>query len=152
MAHVELSLSGAFTPPAETAPEQTVDNFTRWVETVSHAVEPCLVLDRATKIVAASPAGYRLLGFPTPAHALGRPLLRSDLRLLDFSAARNELTEQDTERIPPLLALSSGRLARGLLRIGHRPPSNTDATVDAIATPLLVHDTVVGSLTFFAEI
>jgi hypothetical protein len=52
--------------------------------------------------------------------------------------------------IPPLLAVTSGRLARGLLRV--QRPGQLPGTVDAIATPLRDGDTVVGSLTFFAEV
>ena len=83
---------------------------------------------------------------------IGRPLLDGGLRLLDFTANRGELTEAEADKIPPLLALSSGRLARGLLRVQAASADNSDATVDAISTPVLTDGTVAGSLTFFSEV
>lgn len=164
MAHVELSISEAFPPSATSSlghgstgfddaegPED-LNGFARWSGTVSTAVEPCLLIDRDTIIAAVSSSCCRLLGLGTPLDALGQPLLDSQLRLLDFTAARGELTEQDVEKIPPLLALHSGRLARGLLRVRCPDPEGSDATVDAIATPVLTGDAVAGSLTFFSEV
>ena len=163
MAHVELSLSEAFAPSTTASLEQgsdsfaepdgrnEIDGFARWSSTVSAAAEPCLLIDRHTVITAASRSCCHLLGLDAPADTVGRRLLDSELRLLDFTAARGELTEQDVVKIPPLLALASGRLARGLLRV-QCAAGDTDATIDAIATPVLVHDAVAGSLTFFSEV
>ncbi len=50
-------------------------------------------------------------------------------------------------RIPPVLALTSGRLARGLMRT--RAQQGEIVTMDAVSTPLREGDTVIGSLTFF---
>ena len=149
MAHVELSLSEAFVPDTSDSPEQEFDSFSAWAATVPHAAEPCLLIDLHTTIRAVSTACCELLGLRAPAEAIGRPLLAGGLRLVDFSAARCQLTEQDAEKIPPLLALTSGRLARGLLRV---QSERTEATVDASATPLLAHGLVAGSLTFFSEV
>lgn len=164
MAHVELSISEAFTPAPSRMPGQhsagfvgaddaaEVDGFDRWAEVVSTAAEPCLLITRDTTVAAVSPAGCHLLGFSTPVAVFGQPLLDT-LRLLDFTAARGELGEQDVEKIPPLLAVSSQRLARGLLRVGGAGPDGADVTVDAIATPILGPDSaVVGSLTFFSPV
>ena len=150
MAHVELELL----TPVESSwsgVRRAPTSFRRWAETVEAADEPCLVIDEAMTIVAASPTCCALLGLTDPATAVGVPLLDAGLRLVDFTAARSELTEPEIDKIPPLLAVSSGRQARGLLRI-HRSGDNGDATVDAIATPLLVDGRVAGSLTFFAEV
>lgn len=163
MAHVELSLSEAFAPSTASLEQESdsyveahhpdaTDGFLRWSATVATAVEPCLLIDRETVITAVSPYGCQLLGLGTPPDAIGRRLLESGLRLLDFTAARGELTEQDVEKIPPLLALHSGRLARGLLRVLRRGLTETDVTVDAITTPVLVDGEVAGSLSFFSEI
>lgn len=150
MAHVELSLSEAFVPdPGDESPEPEVGSFAAWAATVPGAAEPCLLIDLHTNIRAVSIACCDLLGLRAPAEAVGSPLLDGGLRLVDFTAARCELTEQDVEKIPPLLALTSGRLARGLLRVHS---GGADATVDAIATPLLAHGLVAGSLTFFSEV
>jgi hypothetical protein len=164
VAHVELSISEAFVSPAASSLEQEsanfsdadrpndTDGFARWSDTVSTAAEPCLLIDRGTTIAAVSSSCCELLGLGTPLDAIGRALLGSELRLLDFTAARGDLTEQDVEKIPPLLALSSARLARGLLRVRRGGVQGSDSTVDAIATPILAHGFVAGSLTFFAEV
>ncbi len=154
MAHVELSLSGAFVPQARTPVEsEFVSNIDRWAATVWQAVEPCLVIDAQHTVVAASPAGSELLGLAKGADVVGTPLLGGEgaLRLVDFTAHGSELNSQELEKIPPILALSSERLARGLLRI-QQPDDERHVTVDAIATPLVENGHVVASLTFFSAI
>ena len=152
MAHVELSLTEAFAPLVQPPVGHASDSFTRWIAVVCAAAEPCMVIDAEMTIAAASSSCCRLLGLGTPGRAVGRPLLDAGLHLVDFTAARGELTEVDLDKIPPLLAITSGRLARGLLRMQPAAPGATDATVDAVATPLLVRGAVAGSLTFFAEV
>lgn len=152
MAHVELSLPESFVPSAGPATPPETDNFRRWCATVSVALEPCLLIDLRTTIEAVSASCCELLGLGTPAETVGRPLLDGELRLLDFTAARAALPEQESEKIPPLLALSSGRLARGLLRVRSGAAGGSDATVDAIATPVLTDGVVAGSLTFFSQV
>ncbi|HEX5540915.1 MAG TPA: hypothetical protein VFX60_05035 [Micromonospora sp.] len=155
MAHVELSISDPLVPrqrPPAPQPPPTADGFRNWVTTVSGALEPCLVINAAAVIAAASVSCCHLLGLDLPTSVVGRPLLDGGLRLVDFTAARGELTPAEIEKIPPLLALTSGRLARGLLRVQTGIDGETDATVDAIATPLLLGGEVAGSLTFFAEV
>ncbi|MGB2567821.1 PAS domain-containing protein [Micromonospora citrea] len=152
MAHVELSLSDVFAPASRTPPEQGSDNVGQWSATVSHADEPCLLIDAETRVLAISASGCRLLCLGAPEDVVGLPLLEGGLRLLDFTAARGELTEQETDKIPPLLALHSGRLARGLLRVQAAGDDAPDATVDAISTPVLTDGDVAGSLTFFSQV
>ena len=152
MAHVELSLSGAFVPAARTPAEaEFVTAINRWTSTVSSAVEPCLVINYTSTILAVSMSCSELLGLGNPAAAVGQPLLGGVLRLIDFTAGRGELAEPETEKIPPLLAVSSKRLARGLMRVqpGGR---GVDITVDAISTPLWETGQVVASLTFFSPV
>ncbi|RIV34375.1 hypothetical protein [Micromonospora radicis] len=151
MAHVELSLSEVFATAPGTPTEQEYDNIGRWSATVSSADEPCLLIDAETRVVAVSASGCDLLCLGTPEELIGLPLLDGGLRLLDFTANPRELTEPELDKIPPLLALSSGRLARGLLRI-EAPEGASDATVDAISTPVLAGEGVAGSLTFFSEL
>lgn len=151
MAHVELSLSGAFVPQARTPAEaEFVPSVDRWTATVASATEPCLIINTATTIVAVSASCSELLGLGKPAEAIGQSL-GSVVRLLDFTAGAGELEESDAEKIPPLLALRSERLARGLLRVDPGP-GETPLTVDAIATPLLDGTRVAGSLTFFSAV
>jgi hypothetical protein len=154
VAHVELSLSGAFVPQARTPAEsEFVSSVDQWAATVWQATEPCLVIDVAERIVAVSPSASDLLGLGKAEDAVGQPLLGGEgpLRLIDFTAGGGELTEQEVEKIPPLLALTSERLARGLMRV---QPYGEEGhlTVDAIATPLLEGGRVAASLTFFSAI
>lgn len=152
MAHLELSLTDAFVPAATPPPGSGPDSLARWIATVSAAAEPCLVIDLRMTIAAISHSCCGLLGLGSPADAVGRPLLDAGVRLIDFTAARGELAEQDVDKIPPLLALTSGRLARGLLRVSNNLAGTTVATVDAIATPLISDGSVAGSLTFLSEV
>ena len=152
MAHVELSLSGGFVPqpqmPAETEFATGID---RWTATVSAALEPCMVVDFTHVILAVSRSCCELLGLGDPAGAVGRPLLGGVLRLIDFTAGRGELTETEMEKISPLLAITSKRLARGLIRV-EPDGGDGDLTVDAISTPLWDADQVTASLTFFSPV
>ncbi|OJF13825.1 transcriptional regulator [Couchioplanes caeruleus] len=154
MAHVELSLSGAFVPQARTPDEsEFVSNIDRWAATVWQAVEPCLVIDVSATVVAVSPSASDLLGLGKGADVVGRPLLGGEgaLRLIDFTAGGGDLAEPEIEKIPPLLALTSEQLTRGLMRI-QPPADDRHVTVDAIATPILENGRVVASLTFFSAI
>lgn len=149
MAHVELSLSGAFVPQARTPAEaEFVTSIERWAGTVTVADEPCLIIDAGGAIVAVSPSGSELLGLGKPADAIGKRLAAT-LHLIDFTAGAGPLEGQEAENIPPLLAVRSERLARGLLRVvpdAEKPP----LTVDAVSTPLMAGDRVAGSLTFLS--
>lgn len=154
MAHVELSLSEVFAPASRPATLPPSESLTRWGVVVSEAVESCLLIDSKATVVAISKAACALLGLGVPADVIGLPLLNGGIRLLDFTAARAELTEQEIDKIPPLLALSSGRLARGLLRVRPVRADNSDITIDAISTPILAPagGEVDGSLTFLSPV
>jgi PAS domain-containing protein len=151
VAHVELSLSEALVVSAPTPVEPDPGTLRRWAAAVAAAAEPCLVIDAETRIVATSLACRELLGLADPALTAGRHLLDT-LRLVDFTAAPNQLDVADADKIPPLLALTSGRLARGLMRVSLAAPPDPAATVDAITTPLVETGIVVGSLTFLSPI
>ena len=149
MAHVELSFSGPHLQPPPFAEDRLPPSLDHWAVAVAAASEPCLLLDRDGMVVAASTACGRLLGLD-PYQAIGRRLVDGVVHLLDFNAISGQLPEWEVEKIPPLLPLSTGGLARGLLRVPgvDGPPS----TVDAISTPLREGPVVVGSLTFFAPV
>src|SRR4051794_31784689 len=152
VAHVELSLSGAFVPQARTPAEaEFVASIDRWRTTVATAAEPCLIIDGASTMLAVSPSAAELLGLGRPSETVGQPLLGGVLRLIDFTAGGGELDEPEIERIPPLLAIRSGRLARGLMRV-QTDVGDAHLTVDAIATPLTESGDVVASLTFFSAV
>jgi PAS domain-containing protein len=151
VAHVELSLSGAFVPQARTPVEAGFrSNLERWASTVAAAAEPCLIIGADGGIVAVSPAASDLLGLGSPADAVGRQLSAA-LRLIDFTAGACALDEPEADKIPPLLAVRSERLARGLMRVVHGPDA-TPLTLDAIATPVLDDERVAGSLTFLSPV
>lgn len=144
MPHVELSLSEAYEPKAHEPVESSLD---RWSFAVTHADEACLLINSDMAVVALSEACQEMLCLDDD--LVGRRLLDGVLRLLDFGDG-GALTEVEVGKIPPLLALSSGQLARGLVRVvcadGATP------TLDAIATPLLDGSMIAGSLTFFSQI
>jgi PAS domain-containing protein len=119
-----------------------------WGHTAQQAQEPCLVLDVNAVVVAASPGCGELFAF-TATDAVGRRLI-DVLRLLDFNAVAGKLPEWEVDKIPPLLAISTAVLARGLLRV--RGADGPAVTVDAISVPLRDGVRVVGSLTFFAPV
>lgn len=149
MAHVELSVSEPLVAGArdsQPAPPRSLD---RWRAAVHGATEPCLVIDEYSCIVAASPRACELLGLGEPQRAVGLSLFAGVLRLLDFTAAGAALGDGELEKIPPVLAFSSQRLARALMRV---QSGGEIVTVDAVATPLFDGPTVVGSLTFLMPI
>jgi hypothetical protein len=142
--HVELSLSEP-TPSRQRPPARSV--LGRWAEAVAHAGEASLVIDTRSIIVALSPPCHPLLGLALP--AVGESLL-DVLRLLDFSGSGVALAREEVSKIPPVLALTSGRLARGLIRV---ECAEGPCTLDAIATPLTGRGGVAaGSLTFFSPV
>ncbi|MEU4243000.1 hypothetical protein [Actinoplanes sp. NPDC026619] len=150
MGHIELSLSGAFVPQARTPAEaEFVPSVDRWTSTVAEAAEPCLVIDTDANILALSASCSELFGLGKPVEVIGQPL--NTIRLIDFTAGAAELDETDADKIPPLLAIRSERLARGLMRVVPGP-DEPPLTIDAISTPLLHNDRVAGSLTFFSPV
>ncbi len=153
MAHVELSISEAFVSEARaTLQPERLGSLELWAPTVAAAGEPCMLIDAEMAIVAISESACQLLGLGSPVDATGESLLEGVLRLVDFTQARTELPDTEIEKIPPMLAISSGRLARGLLRVQSGVVEGEAATVDAIATPLHDGGAVSGSLTFFCEV
>lgn len=155
MPHVELSLTDVPSAHRPTASTTAGDPLQRWSAAVADANEPCLVLDADAVIVAASASCAEMLGLGKPAGgpaaAEGRKLREAVYPMVDFTAARAELDENETHMIPPLLAISSGRMARGLIRVAC-PDTGYVSTLDAIATPLVNGPDIVGSLTFFARV
>jgi len=139
--HVELSLSE---PGA--ARSRVRSALGRWATAVGAAEEPSFVIDEGRFVVAMSESCCDALGldFAPIGEALDEVL-----PLLDFGPGGGPLTEGEVEKIPPLLALTSGRLARGLLRV---ECDDEALTFDAIATPVVEGGRVVGSLTFLSAV
>ncbi len=146
MAHVELSVTDPLAPQLR---DQELASIDRWRAAVHGATEPCLVVDHLSRIVAASSRACELLGLGEPHMAIGLSLFAGVLRLLDFTAAGAALGDGELEKIPPVLAFSSERMARALMRV---QSGGEVVTLDAIATPLFDGAKVVGSLTFLMPI
>jgi hypothetical protein len=142
--HVELSV----TDPALGRGRQPVDSsLAKWAMAAADAEEHCLVIDHSALIIAISASFEALLGLTVS--AIGRPMVGGVMKLLDFGDGF-ELGAAEVDKTPPLLALSSGRLARGLMRV--RDASDASRTLDAISTPLIEQGAITGSLTFFGEV
>lgn len=140
MAHVELSLS-----EPEVSPASSVEH---WVAAVSCAIEPCIIINSLSMILAASPAACTMFGLGDQETVVGRHLFGGVLRLIDFGNGAT-LPDIDREKIPPVLAYNSGKLSHGLLRV---EAGDAVLTLDAIATPLFDGRQVVASLTFFSQV
>lgn len=161
MPHVELSLTedpsrlaahGDGRAQVPTPYEAVhIGSLERWASVVVGAAEPSLVLDVESVIVAASASCAKMIGLGDPDACHGKRLLDAGVRLIDFTGSLDDLDPSEADKIPPILAISSRRLARGLMRIAC-PLNKTACTMDAIATPLWDGAAVVGSLTFFSEI
>jgi hypothetical protein len=90
---------------------------------------------------------------PTPPAAdewIGRGLL-DVVDLVDLTASGAPLAAWEAERIPPLLVLATGSLARGLMRVR---VGELARSVDVVSTPLWdgAGAGTVGSLSFFCRI
>lgn len=140
MPFVELTLSGD-----DESVEAGDAVLERWSSAVRGGSDPCLLLDSRGLIHASSPEARNLLGLPEGIDGAGRGLIDGLVRLVDFTVAQGSLADWELERIPPLQVLSSGALARGLLRIA---VYKTVYTLDAVSTPLRAGSRLVGSLTF----
>jgi len=150
VAHVELSWTESPVLPRPRKPDKPAQSAVdRWSAAVETANEPCVVIDNFANIAAASVAASHLLGFASPRAAIGQCLYDDALPLLDFTSEGGSLGSDEIQRIPPILALTSGLLARGVLRIR---TAGDIVTMDAVSTPLVEADLVVGSLTFFCVV
>jgi hypothetical protein len=136
--HVELSVS----EPHIARPRPVETSLARWATAAAGAEEHCLVIDLDKVILAISAPFEGLLGLTSS--AIGRPLVGGVMQLLDFADGL-DLTDAEIMKTPPLLALTSGRLARGLMRI-------PTCTLDAVSTPLVEHGAITGSLTYFMPV
>jgi len=119
-----------------------------WATVAAHSADLVLVLDATGRVLALSAAAAELIGAVGPHEAPGRHLL-DVLDLVDFNPTPGDASMY-ADRIPPLLAIASNALSRGLLRV--RTGERT-ITVDAVAAP--VHDVsgvLVGAVAFLARL
>lgn len=114
-----------------------------WATAVRSADECCLLLDREARVSAASPPAEDTLGIDQGSLGLRFCDLVS---AVDFtSGAAPDLEQERT--LPPLRALSTGGLARGLVRL--RTAQDDLVTFDVVAVPLARQ---VGVLAFFVRV
>jgi hypothetical protein len=138
--------------PAPTAslPRRTLDLDAResgpigvWHAAVQSSEEACLLLDRDARVVAASAGAGVVLG-TTTASAVGARF--ADLvTAVDFTSGAAPDLELERS-MPPLRALSTGGLSRGLLRL--RSAAGL-VTYDVVAVPLAGQ---AGVLAFFLAV
>jgi PAS domain-containing protein len=120
-----------------------------WVTVVSATSDACLVVDTDGIVVGLSPAAAELLADDAGA-IVGRELADDVIVPLDFGASAQPLTDP-VAQLPPLAAVASDVLARGLVRL--RPGGEEMVTLDVVAAPLHGRDgRVIGSLSFLALI
>jgi hypothetical protein len=101
-----------------------------WLLAVRTSAEACLLLDSEARICAASAAAGKLLGGVTD--AIGAKF--ADLvTSVDFTSGAAPDLEPERS-MPPLRALATGGLARGLMRV--RVSDGTLVTYDVVAVPL----------------
>ena len=115
-----------------------------WAERVTQAQESCLQLDDRGRVVAISSGCAMALNLDATA-AIGRAL-RDLVVLVDFTATGVPVDDPELQ-LPPLKALRSGSLARGLVRL--RLGREVLTTYDVVGVPLAGG---VGALGFFAEV
>ncbi|HUR12967.1 MAG TPA: hypothetical protein VM097_00600 [Mycobacteriales bacterium] len=115
-----------------------------WAERVSEAQETALLLNERGRVVAMSTGAALALNLDVST-ALGKSLL--DLVVVvDFSETGVPVDDPDVQ-LPPLKALRSQTMARGLVRL--RLGRGILTTYDCVGVPLAGGD---GALAFFAEV
>lgn len=130
--------------PWRTLRMDTMAGAARWAGTVRASNECCLLLDAEGRVVALSPWAATLLDLH-PGTATGA-LLSDLLSFVDFSLAALSTPETAVDT-PPLRALRTGGLARGLVR--RRRANGELTTYDVIAVAL---DGRAGALAFVVEL
>jgi len=115
-----------------------------WTQRITEAQETALLINGRGRVVAISTGAALALSLDA-ANAIGKPLLEL-LTLVDFSATGVPVEDPDVQ-LPPLKALRSQSMARGLVRL--RLQGGVLATYDCVGVPLAGGD---GALAFFAEV
>ena len=119
-----------------------------WVTVVATSADPCLVLSADGRVAGLSVSAAALVA-EAPMDIVGRRLVGDVFALVDFSSAAEPMPAD--AMVPPVQAISSGVLSRGLVRL--RRADGVTLTLDAIATPLHADDgLIIGSLTFFGRL
>lgn len=120
-----------------------------WLDAAHHSEDGCLVLDPDGVVAGISDVCLEMLGIGAAGDILGRGLLDDLVEFVDFSAAEVRPAPGELSKMPPLLALHSGGLARGLIRV--RTPGGV-STLDAVAAAVHADGALAGSVTFLSEV
>lgn len=119
-------------------------SLTAWCAQVREAHEPCLAVDADGRVVALSVSGAALLG--AEIHACLGVRLLDLVVMVDFTATGVPLLDPEM-CTPPLRALRSRRLTRGLVRL--RLTDGRTPTFDVVGVPLADGS---GALGYFTEV
>jgi hypothetical protein len=131
-------------PPRIDLDDPLLGGVAAWAERVMEAQETALLLNNRGRVVAISTGAALALNLDVTT-SLGKALL--DLVVLvDFSATGVPVEDADVQ-LPPLKALRSHTMARGLVRL--RLSRGVLVTYDCVGVPLAGGD---GALAFFAEV
>ena len=130
--------------PRHAPDDQLAGGVAAWAERVTEAQETALLLNERGRVVAISTGAALALNLD-PTTCIGKPLL--DLVVVvDFTATGVPVEDPDVQ-LPPLKALRSRTMARGLVRL--RLGRGVLVTYDCVGVPLAGGD---GALAFFAEV
>jgi PAS domain-containing protein len=119
-----------------------------WARLAAGSADLVVALDGGGRVLAMSPSAAQLIAGPGGDRVAGRHLL-DVLDLVDFNPTPGDASMY-ADRIPPLLAIASNALSRGLLRVRTR---GRTVTLDAVAAPL--HDAsgaLVGAVCFLTSL
>jgi PAS domain-containing protein len=119
-----------------------------WARLAAGSADLVVALDGGGRVLAVSPSAAQLIAGPGGDRVAGRHLL-DVLDLVDFNPTPGDASMY-ADRIPPLLAIASNALSRGLLRVRTR---GRTVTLDAVAAPL--HDAsgaLVGAVCFLTSL
>ena len=130
--------------PREPGDDLLVGSVAAWSDRVTQAQETVLLLNERGRVVAISTGAALALNLDTTT-CLGKSLL--DLVVVvDFSATGVPVDDPDVQ-LPPLKAMRSQTMARGLVRL--RLGRGILMTYDCVGVPLAGTS---GALAFFAEV
>ena len=130
--------------PRPAADDVLAHGVEAWSRRITEAQETAVLLNDRGRVLAMSTGAALALGLDA-AQAIGRPL-RELLVLVDFSATGVPVEDPEVQ-LPPLKALRSGSMARGLVRL--RLPGDVLVTYDCVGVPLAGG---AGALAFFAAV
>lgn len=148
--HLELSMASddgyESSPALRVVRRNPLDG---WLDAAHHSEDACLVLDADGVVAGISDVCLDALGLSSAEEILGRGMLDDVVDFVDFAGVGVRPVPADLAKIPPLLALHSGGLARGLIRVR---TSGRITTLDAVSAAIRADGGLVGSVTFLSEV